>query len=93
MGRHNRTEQNLIMLALSRHKGQRVFLKDRDTQALIAEIVVLSITKQGTVRLGFSAPQSVQVTRDDIKKEFIDGKSNHDSTSNQDFAETRNDRA
>ena len=52
------------MLVLTRFPSQKLYI--RTTDGLIT-VVVLD-TRNGRVRLGIDAPQSVSIDRDDVKK-------------------------
>lgn len=55
------------MLILTRREAECVYLIDRDTGEVVATVKVLSVTPFGVVRLGFDAPDSIQILRDNIK--------------------------
>ena len=57
------------MLILTRHHGEAIDLLDRETGEIIATIRVMSVSAQGNVRLGFEAPDWVQILRDNAIKE------------------------
>ena len=57
------------MLILTRHHGESIDLLDRETGEIIATIRVMSVSAQGNVRLGFEAPDWVQILRDNAIKE------------------------
>lgn len=61
------------MLMLTRRRGESVDLIDRDTQRVIATVLVREILPGGSVRLGFEADQTIQFRRDNMKRGEVDG--------------------
>lgn len=47
------------MLVLARYAGEKVYIGDNIT------VEVLEVFEDGKVRLGFTAPRSIQILRDD----------------------------
>lgn len=52
------------MLILTRRRGTAVDLIDRNTDRIIATVTVLDILPNDVVRIGFDAPPSVRIVRD-----------------------------
>ena len=52
------------MLILTRRRGTAVDLIDRNTDRVIATITILEILPNDVVRIGFDAPPSVRIVRD-----------------------------
>ena len=61
------------MLMLTRHPGESVDLIDRDTRRVIATVQVLALLPNDNVRLGFRAPESVLIVRDNAKRRTENG--------------------
>lgn len=53
------------MLVLSRKKGQRIFVGD-------SVVVTVLECRGGTVRLGFMAPQDIEIVREELGADFRD---------------------
>lgn len=81
------------MLVLTRRRGESVDLVERHTQTRIATVKVISVVAHPsglghTVHLGFDAPDTISILRDDIKtvlkdetqKETIDNGNSNEST-------------
>lgn len=62
------------MLILTRRKGESVDMIDRDTDTVLATITLLELLPNGTVRLGFEAPDYVRIIRDNaVRREEGNG--------------------
>ncbi len=51
------------MLTLNRKKGQRVWMKTTDGESITVE--VLGVNSAGTVELGFCAPSTVEINKEE----------------------------
>lgn len=56
------------MLILTRKRGEAVDLFDRNSDKLLATVVVLEILSGGAVRLGFDAGQEIHIVRDNARR-------------------------
>lgn len=52
------------MLVFGRHKGQVVYLRDRETNAMMR--IMVAEAKNGSCRLGFECPPNVVVMRAEL---------------------------
>jgi len=57
------------MLVLSRRVGESVVLRDRDTNEVVATVKV-AMVDGSKVRLGFDAPMSIRIDREEIDLEI-----------------------
>ena len=62
------------MLVLTRKKEQSVMIKVPKTDKEVVITIDIKQVKDGKTKLGFDAPDSVRILRDDIKKERPSGK-------------------
>lgn len=56
------------MLVLTRRLNESVSLMNREGTIVIATVMVLGIAPDGHVRLGFDAPDSVKILRDNARR-------------------------
>lgn len=68
------------MLRLTRKKGEAVYI--RTNGKVIAVVRVLDFLPNDTVELGFDAERSVDITRDNMRKEKDHGSSQIDGDKN-----------
>jgi carbon storage regulator CsrA len=63
----------LTMLTLSRKAGERVLLKLPDGREIWVSVV--TVKANGSVRLGFAAPDDVDIWREDLARSGHEGQS------------------
>ncbi len=61
------------MLILTRRKGEAVDIIDREKGGVLCTVTLLELLPNGTVRIGFDAPEHIRIIRDNAVRRHDDG--------------------
>ena len=70
------------MLILTRRKGEAVDIIDRERGDVLCTVTLLELLPNGTVRIGFDAPEFIRIIRDNAVRRHDDGESESESEVN-----------